>query len=451
MITFKDAHLQIALITSLFIVCAELSSAVESQSVDAYIRTALSENPSTQAAQFRVAASRAALKQARSAYYPRLSAGASYTMTDNPPQAFMMELNQRQLNMASLDFNPNEPGDTENVRLSLALKYRLYDGQRGANNGMAKMSERIAGCQYRAAINALIHEVTRGYYQVLQAQAFVTVQEQSLKSREESLRVASERFAAGSAVKTDVLNLDVQLAQAREDLIRARNGVKLAIAALNTAIGKDSITDEGIRPPARLVPGELPTVSSDMAVVKGRAEFQLADLIARIGELTYKRSRRERGPVVNAYGSLDWDGEDLSEQEQSYLAGIALEWEWFTGFQDQAAVAQAKYEWQAAVKDRDHIRNQLLLDLRQAIIMAQEAKERLGVMRKSVGSAEESLRITRERYQEGSADITVLMMSEVGFTATRTRDTAATYDYQVAISNLDRARGVLATRYQTEE
>jgi outer membrane protein len=177
----------------------------------------------------------------------------------------------------------------------------------------------------------------------------------------------------------------------------------------------------------------------------------MADLMARIGELTYKRSRRERGPVVNAYGSVDWDGEDLSEQEQSYLAGIALEWEWFSGFQDQAAVAQANYEWQAAQKERDHVRNQLLLDLRIAIIKAQEARERLGVMRKSVSSAEESLRITRERYKEGSADITVLLMSEVGFTATRTRDTAATYDYQVALSNLGRARGALPKRYQTED
>ncbi len=56
-------------------------------------------------------------------------------------------------------------------------------------------------------------------------------------------------------------------------------------------------------------------------------------------------------------------------------------------------------------------------------------------------------RITRERYREGSADITVLLMSEVGHTATLTRSTAATYDYQVALSNLERARGALVKRY----
>ena len=416
-------------------------------SVDTYIREALAENPGAQAAWFRVASARAALKQARSAYYPRLAAGASYTVTDNPPQAFMMDLNQRRLDMTAPGFNPNEPETTENLRLSLKLNYRLYDGKRGASTAIAKLGERVAACQYRAARNALIHEVTRGYYQVLQAQAFVEVQAQSLKSLEESLRVARERFEAGSVVKTDVLNLEVRAAQAREDLIRAKNGGKLAIAALNMAIGKDVVAAEGIKAPASLEPVALPVVASKEDAIQDRAELQLVELMVRMRELTYKKSRRERGPVVNAYGSVDWDGEDLSEREQSYLAGIALEWGWFSGFQNQAAVAQSKNEWRATQQERNQVRNQLLLELRQAILTAQEARERLDVMSKSVSSAEEALRITRERYEEGSADITVLLMSEVGHTATRTRSTAATYDYQVALSNLERARGALVKRY----
>ena len=50
------------------------------------------------------------------------------------------------------------------------------------------------------------------------AQAFVNVRKETIASLEENLRVANERFKAGTAVQTDVLNLEVQLAQAREDL-----------------------------------------------------------------------------------------------------------------------------------------------------------------------------------------------------------------------------------------
>ena len=41
-------------------------------------------------------AARAAMSQADAAFYPRLSVGESYVASDNPVQAFMMTLNQRQ-------------------------------------------------------------------------------------------------------------------------------------------------------------------------------------------------------------------------------------------------------------------------------------------------------------------------------------------------------------------
>ena len=182
------------------------------------------------------------IKQAQSAYYPRLYLSGAYSMTDNPPQAFMMSLNQKDLDMAQQGFDPNDPDHTDNVRLSVGLKYRIYDGGiKTIHVQMAKESKQLRELGLRAVQNELIHQVTRGYYGVLQAQSFVAVQEESVKSLEESLRVATVRFNAGSAVKTDVLNLEVKLAQAREDAIRAKNGVQLAIASLNTAIGSDLI------------------------------------------------------------------------------------------------------------------------------------------------------------------------------------------------------------------
>ena len=67
----------------------------------------------------------------------------------------------------------------------------------------------------------------------------------------------------------------------------------------------------------------------------------------------------------------------------------------------------------------------------------------LDVAGKSLASAEEALRITRERYQQGATDITELLTAQVGLTATRTRLAAARYDYLIARSNLERAQGRL--------
>ena len=187
------------------------------------IIAALKKNPSAEAAFFRVRSAQAMLEQAKAAYYPQLSLSGNYSITDNPTQAFMFLLNQRQLDIRDPAFNPNEPDDTDNVLVSVGLKYRIYDaGSRKILKTMAKLGKEAAIEQLYTVQNELIYQVTRGYYSVLQAQDLVGVQNETIKSLAENLRVARERFRAGSAVKTDVLNLEVKLAQSREDLIRVQ-------------------------------------------------------------------------------------------------------------------------------------------------------------------------------------------------------------------------------------
>ncbi|MCB1101326.1 MAG: TolC family protein, partial [Kiritimatiellae bacterium] len=194
-------------------------------------------NPDVQAALHRVEQANAMLQQAQSGWYPQVSLSAGYTRTDNPPQAFFMNLNQRQ---ASLEEDFNQPDDTQNIRGTVGLKMLLADGGvRALAQKMSRMQQKARTALLAAARNELTFAVTEAYYQTLQAGAFVAVQEETIGSVEENLRVAKARFEAGSAIQTDVLNLEVQLADARENLIRAKNRQRLSLAALNTAIGKD--------------------------------------------------------------------------------------------------------------------------------------------------------------------------------------------------------------------
>ena len=94
--------------------------------------------------------------------------------------------------------------------------------------------------------------------------------------------------------------------------------------------------------------------------------------------------------------------------------------------------------------------NALALDAQRARLGRQEAQERLEVAGKSLASAEESLRITRERYTQGAVDITALMASQVALTANQTRQVMARYDLLVARADVERAEGVLGTRWMVD-
>ena len=419
-------------------------SGVFAVTLDECIAVSLRNNPDVRAATERVQAARAAIKEAQSAYYPTVGAASTYARTDNPPQAFMMHLNQRNASLMS-DFN--NPQDTDNLALSLGVKYCLYDfGRRGLNNEMARGGAEVSRLVLRGLQNDLIHQVTRGYYTVLQAGAFVAVQEESVKTLEESLRVANERVKAGSAVKTDVLNLEVQLAQTEENLIRARNSVKLSLAALNTAIGTNLVQSAGaavMAEPQVVKPAE----NEDLSVVLNRPELLAARKAVTIQQTALQKSRREYMPTVNAFGSMDWNSEVSADFERSYFVGVTAEATLFDGFRRSAAILGAGAQQRAAEDDAEKTANNLRLDLTSASIQAGEAWERLNVARKSIESAEESLRITQQRYLQGAIDLPELLTAQVGLTGTRTRNVAALYDYLTAISNLDRARGQLAGRY----
>jgi outer membrane protein len=427
-----------------------LNGHAEAVTLEECIREALQRNPDANAAAIRVEAARAMISEADSAYFPQLSVAGGYAVTDNPTQAFMMQLNQRNLDIMAPDFDPNDPSNTDNLRLSAELKYRIYDfGQRRMASESAAIGADAANLQLAAIRNELIYQITRGYFSILQALDYVMVQQETIRSFEESLQVARDKYKAGTVIKTDVLNLEVALVQAREDLIRARNSVDLAIVALNTAIGYDFVTRESLPVPEKNV-STPPVMEQDFDAIENRPELQVIQKMSQAKELLYIKAKRQNYPVLNAYGSYDLDSGNLDSFEGSYTVGLTAEWDIFTGFRNSSAARKAEAEWRAAQQDEENVRTKIKQDLRTARIQAAESWQRLETIRKSVESASESLRITQVRYREGVAGITDLLTAQVGLTAMRTRSVAALYDHAVAVSNLQRARGELHTLYSVQ-
>lgn len=417
--------------------------AARAVTLDEAVQAALDHSPTLQAAESRIGSARAMLRQARSYYVPSVGVSATYSASDNPIQSFMMQLNQRTLNMQDPAFNPNDPDDTDNLRLSLGAQWRVFDRQRDAGKHMARYGAEASAEAFAAARNQLVHEVTRGFFGVLQAKAFGEVQAESVKSIEESLRIARERFEAGSAVRTDVLNLETQLAQANEDLIRVRNGLHMAIAALNAGIGAELVSADTIQSPGTADLEAPPPQCTNPEAYEDRPELRAARLMRKVKEQDLAKARGGYVPTVSAFASYDLDSDVSSDFENSYMAGVMAEVNIFDGARTRAAVQAAQAELDAAKADEQQARLNLRLDLQQAFLGSQEAWERLNVVRKSLETAKEAQRIVQEQYEQGAADVSLLLQTQVGVTAMQTRSVAAQYDYLTALSNLKRAKGEL--------
>jgi outer membrane protein TolC len=421
---------------------AEGPAPVTDTGLDSCVQAALVNSPDLRAAGHRVSAAAAGSQEAGSAWYPQVSVAGNWARTDNPPQAFFMDLNQRQ---ASLQKDFNQPDDTENYRGSVVAKALLFDGgQRASSHRMAKENLALAGASRDALRNEVVHAVARGYYGARQARAHMKVQEEALQSLAESVRVAEERRKAGAALEADILSLQVRMAQAQQDFVRATNGFVLAVASLNAVIGKDWVTVESLAggEPAT-TPSPPPATEAGNASIEHRPELEAARRAARIQEAAVRKAQAEYLPSVSAFGSVDWDSDRLKDWQDSYLVGAVMQWDLFTGFRRGAAVTGARERLAEAQAQEEQAHRQLSLDLTQARLQMDELWTRLGVAEKGQQAAAEALRLTKARYLQGAADLGELLNAQLSLTAMQSSRVSAHYDYLLARVNWDRARGEL--------
>jgi len=241
--------------------------AAEPWTLERALEQALNHNPDARIAQQRIAAAQAGLEQANAAFWPRLQFQSSYTRTDNPMMVFGSILNQRAYS-SSLNFNDVPDVDDLNTRGLVTVP--LYaGGKTKAGREAAKANTEAAKQDSEAVRNALGFEVSRAFYSVLKTRQFIRAAEAAVNSFEGSLSIAKKRLEAGSLLKTDVLDIEVRLAQAREDLVRARNANALAVRALRNLLG---IEDSDF-----VVADSAPTVTApDSGDFSRRAELAAA-------------------------------------------------------------------------------------------------------------------------------------------------------------------------------
>ena len=122
-----------------------------------------------------------------------------------------------------------EFGAHHNLQGTVSLSQPIFAWGRYYYNYQAtKLGYEAAQKELTAAYEKLRLDVYEAFYRVLIAQEFVKVAEQSVELVEKQLGIAQTSFDAGAATNFDVLRAKVQLANAKSQVIRAKNGVKIA-------------------------------------------------------------------------------------------------------------------------------------------------------------------------------------------------------------------------------
>ncbi len=399
------------------------------------IAFARQNNPDSQLAVQRMLQADAMVRKAEVGFYPQIEVFGSYSQTSNPMYSFGNILNQGEFT-PGIDFN--DPGRTDNLGLGVGVTYRFYNGgQDMAHKQAAEAGVDLSSAERDAVILRLEFEIFQAFQRMIESVQLIQAREKALEAISSSLAVARARFDAGDLLKHELLNLEVEQSQATENLVQAQHALEMAKRVFLTLLG---LPGDDLQ--VEVEEGESPELPDDPGPDQ-RPELKTLTAALQAAESRLAAARGSRLPTVDGYARYSYDqGTILEGQGDSWMAGVNVNFKVFDGHQATAEIALIEAQLGALRAERKKLELALGLEVSQAKLALELARQRQEVAQKRVEQAVESASLTKARFDAGVLLVSELIDSENRLTDARVRQVLASSAVQIAVADLRRAAGL---------
>lgn len=399
------------------------------------------------AARLRTEAAAHRVTQARAGYLPQVDYSESYQRSNNPVFVFGTLLTQRRFAESNFAINRlNNPASVQNFQSQVGASQMLYNG--GATKlqvQSADLERKLSSETERATANDLGVQAARAYLGLQLAGERMKVSVESLRSAQASLERATNLRNAGMATDADVLSIQVHVAAMQEQQIRARLDAEVAQAAFNEAVGAPLDNRWNLTTPLSvLASGARDRAALEQQALTARPDARQAGLAIELSDTQRRLARTGYFPQISVRAMLEADrNKFVTQGGGNWFVGGGLRWSLFDGFKTRQQVKMAAAQLEAAKAAKRQLEAAVQLGVRRAHSEVNAAAERINVSQAAITQAEESLRITRNRYEAGLSTVTDLIRNEVALHEARLRRLMAIHDQRVAAAMLEYAAGNL--------
>jgi TolC family type I secretion outer membrane protein len=399
------------------------------------VEIALAHHPTLLAARGALQAQRARVGEARSNYFPQLDLQSDYTRaTSNfAPNPQFRGLNQATASESNTSF--------DNYSASLSLQQRIFDfGKTSAEVELARENLQGSSWNEEASRQTIVVNVKVAYFGLLEARHLVQVNEETVRQFQEHLEQTQGFYKAGTRTRFDVTKAEVDLTNARLELIKARNAEDVARITLANAMG---VPDQPIGKLEELLSFKKIEILEDQAIreaLESRPELLSLSAQRRAAEASVRSAKRNYFPVLFGVADYTYRGQDFP-----------LVWNWdlslnltvpiFSGYRTQSQVAEARANLLVVGANEEALRQNVILEVHQAFSNLKDAEERVQTSEIVVRQAEENFDLANGRFQAGVGTSVERTDAQVLLTNAKTSQIQALYDYRVAEAQLLKAMG----------
>lgn len=403
---------------------AELIRPGEKLNLDRVVEITRQRQPSIVAAQGAINANQSKVGQAEAGYYPQVDASASFNRLSPGGTAFGAVVSSH-----------------DQYAAGLTVKQRLYDfGKTDTQVDIRKTTLDSARSDLASTEDRVVFNAKLAYYDMLKAAKNIEVATETTKQFEQHLERAKGFFEAGLKPKYDVTKAEVDLSNARLNLIRTKNGLSLARVVLNNAMGLPEAPDYEIVDNLGFSPFQVPFAKALTMAFDHRPDLKGLLLKKQAAEQGVVLARKGDSPYVSGNASTSYSGDTLA-MDQGWSVGVALSVPIFNGYQTKYLISEAQASADILAAQETSLRQSIHKDLQQGYLNLQEAEERISSTKLSVQQAEENFEIASGRYEAGVGAPVEITDAYVLLVNARTNQIQALYDYRIAQTLIEQTIG----------
>ncbi|BAZ02204.1 outer membrane efflux protein [Tolypothrix tenuis PCC 7101] len=389
-------------------------------------------NPTLQASQFQVERSRSALREAQAALLP--NANVSGNLANSGSNLFTGGSTQ-----SSTAFN----GQAQ-------VNYNLYtSGNRQANIRSSEEQVRIDELNLENQSLVVGLNVATQYYNLQGADEQVRINRSAVENAQASLRDTQARLQAGVGTQFDVLQAQVNLANAQQQLTNSIANQQIARRQFGTLLNLPQSVDITAADPVQLA-GLWQQTLEQTIVQAFQNRPELPQFLAQRNQAEQQRRQAlsQLGPQLGVTGTYNFRDiyNDAISVVDGYSVGLQSSLTLFDGGAARARAAQSRANIAIAETQFANQRDQIRFDVEQFYFQLQSNLENVQTSTLALSQAREALQIARLRFQAGVGTQTEVIAAENDLTRAEGNRVTAILDYNRALASLQRSVTSRATR-----
>ncbi len=332
--------------------------------------------------------------------------------------------------------------EEENSTVYGSVSYNLFAGFRDKYNvESAELLEKVQEYSLQGIRQDLQLTVALAYLSVYERLANKKVAKSAFETLGKVYRDGESRYEVGLIGKNELLKFRVDYDNADITLKAAEAGLKKSINVLSRQVGSRIEFADLDFAEFKELPPLMDKEAYTTTMLETRSEIKALESLIGVSDAQVKRDKSDYYPKVDLVGSYTFYDDDIVSGSGSYdddelRAQVVLSMNLFRGFTTEANVTKAKLSARSGRYELEELKDSFTNDLDNRFIDFEVSLDNVNVATRSIEQAEENLRITQLKYDEGlqrESDLldAITSLSRAQFNYVAVMRTAYSNDFQL--------------------